>query len=127
MKSITDKLIVTTDLGHLKAYRVSRESYEASLAVEPIHDETFKDYLSHATDHESAQTHRHHLKHIATLIDGLANAHSYDGIFLAAPPTLLHGLLSHLPAATKEQVRESIDADLVKTPQAELLHRFRIS
>ena len=96
MKSITDKLIVTTDLGHLKAYLVSRESYEASLSIELIHDQTFKDYLSHATDHESAQTHRHHLQHMAGLIDGIAKERHFDGIFLAAPHTLLHGLIDHL-------------------------------
>lgn len=139
-------LVIATDLGRLKAYRVTQEMDEPSPKFEEICDEDFANrhsrYANRNTDQAgrfpsglSGMTHgeRHgeanqarldQAKLVAEKIVELAGVEPGCDIFFAAPQAISAELLQHIDGSVAGRIRKQLALDLVKVPRLELWRRF---
>lgn len=139
-------LVIATDLGRLKAYRVTQEMDEPSPKFEEICDEDFANrhsrYANRNTDQagrfpsglsgmthgerhgEANQARQDQAKLVAEAIIELASGEGECDIFFAAPQTISGDLLHQLDPSVTGRIQKQLALDLVKVPRLELWRRF---
>jgi len=145
------RLIIAADLGHLKAFDVSRDGSGSSPRIRSLRHDTFEGYKPRAKDrltdsagrfpggapgqggmgygeehNEQLEMKKRQLKVVAESIDEVAQSEAWDEIYLASPPSMHLALFEMLSSDVREKVREHIPADLVKVPDKDLVSRFDI-
>ncbi|MDA8083415.1 MAG: host attachment protein [Nitrospiraceae bacterium] len=142
-----NKIIITADLGHFKAYRVTKAP-EESARVQLI--ESFDSLDGHwkfserlsdkagrfgkpwaGTATGSGEDHNietENSKRIAKLIsrdiNELVGRNGCDGWYLAAAGKINNQILENLTPAVREKLEKNIAADLTRTGKSELLGHF---
>jgi len=146
-----NKLIIVTDLCHLKAYRVTREVMSEPYAIELIHENTFEEYHPRMSErmsdraghfpggvghpgmgygeehHEAEEMRKQQLHRLAQEIAGIMREEKSEFVYFAALQTIYHTLRQLLPMELQAHLTKEVEADLVKLPKADLLKRFNLS
>jgi hypothetical protein len=148
-----NRLIITTDLGHIRIYRVTRDLSDSKPSIELITDHDFPDdhsrFENRDTDAagrfprgENSQTHsgmsygeRHgekaeaektQLRLVAGFIDDAVSGESVPEIYLAAPQAIHQRLIDSLDSGVRDCLIETLPLDLNKAEKLELLRRFNL-
>jgi len=143
------KLLIVTDLGLLKAYKVEQtpegtprlERLEEVVLEEAHHRlvEQLPDMAGRhvaptqikwgapvADDHNlKLEIKRRLIRHIARHIQRLLQRDHFDGIWLAAHKEIDHEIVEELPPAIRARIEKNLPRDLVKAEPRELLERFQ--
>ncbi len=145
------KLVIVTDLGRLKAFRLDLTSKQNS-RLEPLKEVVFEeahrrlvDMVTDLSGRHAAPTRKqwgspmadsHNLeleirrrliRRIARQIERLIQQESCDGCWLAAEKEIDHQILEELPQNIRKRIEKNLPHDLTKATQKELLERFRSS
>ena len=142
------KLLVVTDLGLLKAYKVDHtpkgtrrlESLEEVVledarhrVVDKVTDlagrhvaPTHKNWGAPVTDDHNLKLETRHrlIRRIADHIGQLIRRNDYEGCWLAAHKEINHQILDELPKSILARVEKNLPRDLTKAGQKELLEHF---
>ena len=140
-------LIILADLGHVKAYRISKDELDptTSLAFENLADINLKNLHSRVSDRVTDKAGRHgygpgskalaesgreqdeaesrQLKEIAGVINDAASKDS-GAIYFAAPKEIIKGLTASLNKKVAVRIRTKLPLNLLKAPKLDLLERF---
>jgi len=142
-----NKLVVVTDLGSLKAYKLDRNDLGRTPRLELLQDiewaaahEKLADKLSDqagrfgkggASGASSGERHNIALEHRKRLVKQLAERVSLlirpedvDACYFAASKEIHHQILEELEPRLRAKIEKNITADLTKLDKAELLDRF---
>lgn len=141
-------LIITADLGRIKAYSVTQESDEESHCIKLIGDldlnNAYSRFANRDTDQagrfpsgqsgmaagerheEKTEARRVQMKRVAAEINSIVEGSPEAPIYLAAPQTINQQLLDQLNSETRERIRRNLARDLVKETKSDLLQRFEI-
>lgn len=142
------KLIIVTDLGRLKAYKLTTTphgSQHLDLVEEVVHEEanhrlaeqvtdvagrhaapTLKSWAAPVTDDHNLkqETKRRLLKKIAEHIERLVAKHSDYGVRLAAHREINQLILSSLRQSVRQQIETNLVLDLVHADEKKLIECF---
>ena len=143
-----NKLLILTDLGLFKAFRVDMTP-EKIPRLQPLReivlaeahrrfDQTVTDMAGRhvspthrswgtplTDDHNLRLENKHRLiKRIAKEIGELVQRNGHDGVWLAAHKEINHQILGELPRNVREQIEKNLRCDLTKAPEKELLDHF---
>lgn len=81
--------------------------------------------MSYGEEHElEAEEERRAIEAVAVHIDGVVAGAGHPGWILAAPKSILKTLEAALSDASRRAIRETVAADLTKTPLSDLEERF---
>jgi hypothetical protein len=143
-----NKLVVVTDLGRLKAYRVEstpQNTPHLELLKETVFEEAHHRLLDLITDQSGrngsptqkrwgapiSDDHnlrleftRRLLRRIADQIEGLLQTHGDEGCWLATPKEIQHQLLEQLSPACRDRIEKMLPRDLTKAGLKDLLEQF---
>ncbi|MFT5467042.1 MAG: hypothetical protein ACI8UO_002145 [Verrucomicrobiales bacterium] len=139
-------LIITTDLGRLKAFRVVHAPDEPSPTIDLIREDDFANdhsrFANRDTDQagqfpsggsgmaagerhgEETEARRVQLEQLAAAVDQQAQSEPDAAIFLAAPKPVNQQLLGLLTPDVRGRIAKNLALDLTKEPKLELLRRF---
>ena len=142
------KLIIVTDLGLLKAYKLDAtpkgtprlELFE-EVVIEDAHHRLVEKVTDLAGRHVSPtakkwgtpmahdhnlklETKRRLIKQIASHIERLVESNGDDGCWLAAHKEINHLILRKLPISVRARIEANLSRDLVKVSRKELLAVF---
>jgi hypothetical protein len=141
-----NKIVVISDLGHFKAYRLSKTDRGTSMldlienidSVE-VHGK-FSDKLSDKAGnfgravgpaggsgeaHNIAtETEKRVVKKIAGFINKIVKEENPDGWYLAAETAINGQLLDYIDADVKAKLEKHIQANLTKAEKSEIIKRF---
>lgn len=145
-----NSMIIVTDLGRMKAYRVTRDDLQpnTSPAFEDLADIDLENQHSHVSDRvtdkagrfnygagsiavgerhsEEGEAESKQLHAIAEAINRVAGSDSTD-IYLAAPQPMIRLLLETIAPPVRQRIRRELSVNLVKAPKLDLLKRFELS
>ena len=148
-----NRLIITTDLGHIKVYRVTTETQDEKPSIDLEIDYDFpNDHsrfenrdtdvagrfpqggssrtssgMSYGERHgEQTEALHSQLKQVAEFIDETINKEKILGFYLAAPKTIHNRLIEALDPDIQGCIIEHLPLDLVKEPKIQLLRRFNL-
>ena len=142
-----NKLVVVTDLGSLKAYRLDRNELNRTPRLELLQDvawaaahEKLADKLSDRAGrfanggasgassgerHNIALEHRKRLvKQLAERVSVLIRPEDVDACYFAASKEINHLILQELDPRARAKIEKNVPADLTKLDKGELLNRF---
>lgn len=144
-----NKLVVLTNLGNLRAYRVEYEAGESSPRLTQVEGLSLIDAHHKLGDRVSDQAGRfpsangngsgmsigenHNLelengrrllKQMASSINDLVQRENPELWFLAAPQEINQRIVDGLDAGVRSRLTKNSHADLVKTPKADILGHF---
>lgn len=142
-----NKLVVVTDLGSLKAYKLDRNDFGKTQRLELLEDITWPDAHEKLTDmlsdsagrygqsgapgasvgerHNIVLEHRRRLvRQLANHINTLLRPADVEACYLAASKEINHQILDALEPAVRAKIQKNIAADLTKLGKKELLERF---
>lgn len=142
-----NKLVVVTDLGLLRAYRLNRNETGTTPRLEPVHEVELSDAHRKLTEilsdqagrfgssgpagaasgerHNIELEHRRRLiKQLAEHLAALLRAGDVDTCYFAASKEINHKILELLPHDVRNKITKNIPADLTKLSKADLLARF---
>ncbi len=139
-------LVITTNLGRLKAYRVAHQGDEPSPNFDTIRDEDFENRHSHVTGRvtdqagrfpsgkegmsygerhgEAEQARQAQLLLVARTVNEVAEAEPGSPIYIAASKSICTQLLDSIAPNVRERISKSLALDLVKLAKLDLLRRF---
>ncbi|MEZ5405212.1 MAG: host attachment protein [Verrucomicrobiia bacterium] len=145
------KLIITTNLGHLKVYQVEKEMGQSTPTVRLVQELNFPDAHRHYDDMVTDQAGRFPIANGANssamaigeendfeievkrrLIDQIVinmekflhNGQGAKDWNFAAPSAINHAILEKLPVTMKQKLRKNLDKDLTKIPPLKVLSCF---
>lgn len=145
------KIIITTNLGHLKVYQIEKDIGQSTPTVRLLQEVNFPDahrnYDDMVTDQAGRfpvangintgamaigeendfelEVKRRLIEDIATRIEKfLQNGASHADWNFAAPSQINKAILERLPSSTKERLRKNLDKDLTKIPPLKVLSSF---
>lgn len=143
------KLVVVTDLGSLKAYRLEKNDFGRSPRLELLEDlqltgahERITDQVSDlagrfgkgggpGTGASAGERHNIELEHRRRLVRQLTDRlhrlihpEEVDACYFAASKEIHHQILDNLEARVRSKITKHIPADLTKLDKVELLSRF---
>jgi hypothetical protein len=143
-----NKLLIVTDLGLFKAFRVG-DTPRNTLHLQPLQeivleqahrrfDETVTDMAGRragpthhgwgapvADDHNlRLENERRLIKQIARHITEVIQKNPQNGVWLAADREIDHAVIGELPPDVRGQIEKNLQCDLTKSPEKELLDRF---
>lgn len=145
-----NSMIIVTDLGHMKAYRITRDELQpnTSPAFEDLADVDLENQHSRVsarvTDkagrfsygpgsiavgerhNEEDEAKEHQLQAIVENINKVAGSDGHH-IYLAAPQTIIRHLIESLRPQVRQRIRRNLALNLVKAPKLELLRRFELA
>jgi len=138
-------LILITDHGHLKAFRLEKTDF-GTPHLEPIHEEEIQEAHSKIIDqvtdlagrhgkpthtdwgglmgddhHLRAEVNHKALKHLASSLNAISKKWAEENICLIAPPQVLNPLIELLPSSIKTRIQFQIRRDLIKANYEQLL------
>lgn len=144
-----NKLVVVTDLGSLKAYKLDKDDFGRSPRLELLEEVQIADAHEKLTDkvsdlagrfgkgggpsagasagerHNIQIEHRKRLvKRLAERLNRLIHGTGVDGCYLAASKEINHQIVDELEAHVRAKIEKNIPADLTKLSKAALLKRF---
>jgi hypothetical protein len=143
-----NKLVIITDLGLLKAYRIEltpkhtpRLKPLKEIVLEPAHQRVTEMVTDMAGRHVAPtakswgapmiddhnlklETERRLIKQIAKHIERLVERHGHAGCWLAAHKEINHEILQELPKAVRDRIEKNLPRDLAKVEKKELLEYF---
>lgn len=139
-------LMIATNLGQLKAYRVIRDPDEPSPTIDLIEERDLAGRSSHVAERvtdqagrfpsgsvgmaygerhgEAEKAERDALDEVASSVEKLAAAETESILYLAAPKTIYGQLKKRLSSPVQKRIRRSLELDLTKLPKLDLLQRF---
>ena len=140
------RILITTDLGHLKAYRVMQGPDDPSPTIEAIVEEDFSASYTHISarvtdaggrfpagkngmavgerNHEAEQALRKQLKCVASANEEAPKLEPEATLQLAAPKPIFKRLSAELRPDLQKRLGTCLELDLVKASKQELLRRF---
>ena len=127
-------LIVITDRGGLKAFRVdetatrgARLELVQAFDIPNVNDLSRTHHTTAATDWPEleAEESRRICKQLAGEISKIVQQTSGEGWSLAAPRSIHAEIVDLLPEGIRERIVEHVESDLIKTPVAKLADHFR--
>ena len=143
-----NRLVVVTDLGSFKAYKLGRNDFDrkprlellAAVEMAEAHDkltDTVSDLAGRfgrgglnagagiGERHNIAREHRKRLvKQLAERLNRLLVGGEIEGCFFAASKEINHQILARLEPRARSKIEKNIPADLTKLDKSELLERF---
>ncbi len=143
-----NKLLVVTDLGLMKAYRVEeteRNTPHLELLEKIVQEEAHRRFAGIVTDMAGRHTgptqrswgapmiddhnirlemKRRLIRHVAEQINRLVQQNQPEGIWLAAHSDINRQLLDELSPAVRAMIEKNIPCDLIKAEQKSLLRHF---
>ena len=148
-----NRIIITTDLGRTKIYRVTQGLSDPKPSIELLTDNDFpNDYsrfdnrdtdaagrfpggtgsqtpsgMSYGERHgEKTEAEKSQLRQVADFINEVVIRESIPGVYLAAPQTILQRLIESLSPDVQGFLIETLPLDLNKAEKLELLRRFSL-
>ncbi|BCX49608.1 conserved hypothetical protein [Haloferula helveola] len=142
-------MIIVTDLGHMKAYRITRDDLQpdTSPAFEDVADIDLENQHSKVSDRvtdkagrfsygpgsksvgerhsEQDEAEKSQLRGIAEAVNGTAGSDNTD-IYLAAPKEIVGDLVDSLTPLVRKRIRAKLALNLVKSSKLDLLDRFQL-
>lgn len=144
-----NKLVVVTDLGSLKAYKLEQNNFGRTPRLELLQELEIADAHEKLTDKVSdlagrfgkgggpgtgasaGERHNIELEHRKRLVrqltdrvNGLARPREVEGVYFSASKEINHQILEGLEPGVRAKIERNIAADLAKLEKAELLKRF---
>ncbi len=144
-----NKLVVVTDLGSFKAYKLDPHDFGRSPRLELLHAVEIADAHEKLTDKVSdlagrfgkgggpnnapAAGERHNIeieqrkrlvKRLADRLNTLLRGPGVDGCYFAASKEINHQILDGLEAPARAKIEKNVAADLTKLDKTMLLDRF---
>ena len=143
-----DKLLIVTDLGLLKAYRIEfprQGSPRVQLMEEQRFEEAHTKFLERVTDQSGRHsaptqkkwaapigddhnveltTKKRLIRQIAGHIQRFLGQDHEDGCWFAANKEILHQILDEIPVPLRNRIEKSIPRDLTKTDPKDLIGYF---
>jgi hypothetical protein len=142
------KLLVITDLGLLKAFRIEhtpKGTPRLELVEEVLLEDAHQKLTDKLTDQGGrntgsanrggtttmADTHnlqleyrRRLVRQLASKIETIVSSHGKDGCWLAAPKEINHLITEELPRSSRERIEVNLARDLTKIEPSRLLEHF---
>lgn len=142
------RLIVLTDLGSFKAYKLAKDPLHSSPQLELVenfkveathapHNETHSDkpgqFAKGTTSSEMANGERHNIelelrrrgvKEIAAAVSRLLGQTEFDGCYFAAASEINHQILDHMSPAARSKIEKNVQANLAHTSRDNILSHF---
>jgi len=148
---MNNKLVVVTDLGSFKAYKLETNEPHSTPRLELIEEFNLIDAhvkISNQTTDLAGRYHtpvmgkwatprgeRHNIelerkrrliKQVAHAINDLLQRNAAEGCYLAASKEINHQILAELPRGARSKIEKLIPCDLTKAEKTELLRHFDV-
>ena len=147
---MNDKLLVVTDLGSFKAYRLEANNQHSTPRLQLIEEFNLveahgklSDRLNVAGRHHAPALgkwatpwgERHNIelekkrrlvKQVAHALTDLLRREAVDGCYLAAGKEINHQILAELPREARARIEKIVPCDLTKAEKADVLRHFDI-
>lgn len=148
-----NKLVVLTDLGTFKAYRLEEDRASSSPRLQPVDayetvlgDDRIGRRLSDqagqfktggpasTATHDKADGERHNIwlendrrsvKQIAERMSDLLSNGDFESCYFAAANEINREIIDHLSPQAREKIEKNIHCNLVNAPRAEVLQHFK--
>jgi protein required for attachment to host cells len=148
---MNNKLVVVTDLGSFKAYKLEADSPHRTPRLELLEEFNLVDAHGKLLDKVSDAAGRYHaptlgkwattwgerhnielerkrrlIKQVAAAITDLLRNDGNDGCYLAAGKEINHQILAELPRQARAKIEKVLPIDLAKADKTEILRRFDV-
>lgn len=148
---MNNKLLIVTDLGSFKAYRLEASSLHSTPRLELVEEFNFVDAHGKFSDHISDLAGRYHapamgkwatpwgerhnielerkrrlIKQVAQAIVELLRKSGTVGCYLAAGKEINHQILDELPREVRAKIEKIVPCDLTKAERSEIFRHFEI-
>ncbi|SRR6266436_1213359 len=148
---MNNKLVVVTDLGSFKAYKLETNSQHSMPRLELIEEFNLVDAHGKMIDHLTDLPGRYHapvmgkwaspwgerhnielerkrrlVKQVAHALTDLLRRNGADGCYLAAGKEINHQIMAELPRDARAKIEKIVACDLTKAEKAEILRHFEI-
>ena len=148
---MNNKLVVVTDLGSFKAYKLETNSQHSMPRLELIEEFNLVDAHGKMMDHLTDLAGRYHapvmgkwaspwgerhnielerkrrlVKQVAHALNDLLRRNGADGCYLAAGKEINHQIMAELPRDARAKIEKNVACDLTKAEKAEILRHFEI-
>ena len=148
---MNNKLVVVTDLGSFKAYRLEANGLHRTPRLELIEEFNLVEahgklsnrlsdlggrYLSPTMGKWASPWGERHnieleqkrrlIKQVAHALTDLLRRNGADGCYLAASKEINHQILAELPREARAKIEKIVPCDLTKVERAELLRHFEV-
>jgi hypothetical protein len=142
------RLIVLTDLGSFKAYKLAKDPFSSSPQLELVesfeveathapHNETHSDrpgqFAKGSFSSEMANGERHNIdlelrrrgvKEIAAAVSRLLGQPEFDGCYFAAAAEINHQIVDHMTPAARSKIEKNIQSNLAHAGRDKILGHF---
>ena len=148
---MNNKLVVVTDLGSFKAYKLEANSLHSTPRLELIEEFNLVDAHGKLSNQLTDSAGRYHapvmgkwatpwgerhnielerkrrlIKQVAHALNDLLHRNGPDGCYLAASKEINHQILAELPRHARAKIEKIIPCDLTKADKTELLRHFNV-
>ena len=148
---MNNKLVIVTDLGSFKAYKLETNSQHSTPRLELIEEFNLVDAHGKMIDHLTDLAGRYHapvmgkwatpwgerhnielerkrrlIKQVAHALTDLLRRNGADGCYLAAGKEINHQIVAELPREARAKIEKIVACDLTKTEKTEILRHFEI-
>ncbi len=149
---MNNKLVVVTDLGSFKAYKLETNSQHSLPRLELIEEFNLVDAHGKMMEHLTDLAGRYHapvmgkwatprgerhnielerkrrlVKQVAHALTDLLRRNGADGCYLAAGKEINHQIVAELPRDARAKIEKIVACDLTKAEKVEILRHFEIS
>jgi len=148
---MNNKLVVVTDLGSFKAYKLETNNQHSTPRLELIEEFNLVDAHGKMLDHLTDVAGRYHapvmgkwaspwgerhnielerkrrlVKQVAYALTDLLRRNGPDGCYLAAGKEINHQIIAELPRDARAKIEKIVACDLTKAEKVEILRHFDI-
>ena len=148
---MNNKLVVVTDLGSFKAYKLETNNQHSTPRLELIEEFNLVDAHGKMLDHLTDVAGRYHapvmgkwaspwgerhnielerkrrlVKQVAYALTDLLRRNGPDGCYLAAGKEINHQIVAELPRDARAKIEKIVACDLTKAEKLEILRHFEI-
>ena len=148
---MTNKLLVVTDLGSFKAYKLEANSLHSTPRLELIEELNLASAHGKMVDQVSDLAGRYHnptmgkwsttwgerhnielerkrrlIKQVAASLTDLLRRDGAEGCYLAASKEINHQIIAELPREARAKIEKIVPCDLTKAEKSDLLKHFDV-
>jgi len=148
---MNNKIVVVTDLGSFKAYKLEANSFHKTPRLELIEEINFVEAHGRLGDRLTDLAGRYHaptlgkwaapwgerhnieleqkrrlIKQVSHALAALLRRNTTDGCYLAASKEITHQIIAELPREARARIEKIVSSDLTKMEKSELLRHFDI-
>src|ERR1044071_164433 len=148
---MNNKLVVVTDLGSFKAYKLELKSQHSTPRLELIEEFNLVDAHGKMSDKLTDLAGRYHVlvmgkwaaprgerhnielerkrrlvKQVAEALTELLRRNGADGCYLAAGKEINHQIIAELPREARSKIEKIVACDLIKAEKSDILRHFDI-